>query len=201
MYCSRNDGETASTLATLSNPSASSSLGSSAPASIATPSNSSMAFAYSARFNRCSATRPGSGRSMAARSSDRSSQLDEAVHAGLIGTPRAGRRHQSPAQLADGFLPELLVAREPVEIERIEHHPGGLAALVMAADAVLIEQGTLGRHRFGSGCRALSGARSTAVAEGRPAQRGGEHRHGDDASSSSPHTTPPTSRTWSHRLR
>ena len=80
MYWSRNDGETVSTLATLSKPSASSSFGSSAAASTRTPSRSSIALAYSARFSRCSAhasrIRDAQPRP---RSSERSSERHERV--------------------------------------------------------------------------------------------------------------------------
>jgi hypothetical protein len=52
MYWSRNDGDTLSALAMLSNPSLMSSLGSSAVTSTSSPNRSRIAFAYSARFNR-----------------------------------------------------------------------------------------------------------------------------------------------------
>ena len=74
MYWSRNDGETVRTLATLSKPSASSSWGRKALASMRRASSSSMAAAYSARLSRWSATRPGLGFAAAASSSERSSQ-------------------------------------------------------------------------------------------------------------------------------
>ena len=60
-YCSMCVGDTRSTSATLSKPSLAMSAGSIERASMCTPSSSSTAVAYSVRFMRCSATRPGSG--------------------------------------------------------------------------------------------------------------------------------------------
>ena len=120
------------TLATLSKPSASSSLGRSALASTRRPSSSSMAFGV------LRAVEP--MQRHAARIGMRRGRLveralepgHEAVHARLVGPPRTGRRHHPAAQLANGLLPDVGVRRQSAEVQRVEREAGRLRALVVA---------------------------------------------------------------------
>ena len=84
-YCSRNDGVTFSTSATLSKPCEWSSRGSSASASTSMSSSSRMALLYSRRLSRCSTTEPGFTLPAATLSSDLSSERMKAVRSAAEG--------------------------------------------------------------------------------------------------------------------
>src|SRR5690606_36515101 len=108
-YCSRNDGETFSTSATLSKPPDRSSRGSNASASTSRSSSSRMALAYSRRLSRCSTTEPGSGSAVRTWSSVASIEWMKAMRSsgegcgsldGGISAPRSLRTtssHTSPS--------------------------------------------------------------------------------------------------------
>src|SRR5215831_17900943 len=68
----------------------------------------------------------------------------------LIGSSRARRRHHAAAKLAHDFFPGCCVFGDICEIERVEHQPCRLRALVMASHTVLIDEGALLR-KSGSG--------------------------------------------------
>ena len=132
----------------LSKPSLEPSAGSSAETSTSSASRSRIALAYSVRFRRCSAgvSRPpwGQPRGRAALPARRRTHR----------APRAGRG----APLG-GIMPVLTLRttfsqrsrpRRPSRLQRIQHQPASLRALVVAGDAVLLQQ-----RRFGvAGCRA-----------------------------------------------
>jgi hypothetical protein len=94
-YACISAGETPSTLAMLSKPSLESSPGNSVPGSIGRSRRSRMAFAYSARFRRCSPVAPGLGAASAARSM---------VSAAAVATPSSAARSGRGAPLG-GIMP------------------------------------------------------------------------------------------------
>ena len=99
-YCSMCVGVTRSTSATLSKPSLAMSAGSIERASMRTPSSSSTAVAYSVRFMRCNATRPGSGPRAAAVSSRwRSSATTRACASSVSGRGSPGGGMSPPRSL------------------------------------------------------------------------------------------------------
>ena len=71
---------------------------------------------------------------------------------GLRVGPRASRgRHHPRAELADDLLPGLGVASDPRDVDRVEREPRDAQAVVVAGDAVAVEQ----RARCSAGCRRL----------------------------------------------
>jgi hypothetical protein len=66
-----------------------------------------------------------------------------------------GRRHDASSELSNDLFPDLGSAPCVVRIEPIEREPAGLHALVVAGDAVLVEDNTCGhgRRRSGIGTR------------------------------------------------
>ena len=100
------------------------------------PSSSSMAFAYSARLSRCSATRPGFGLRRGGFVESALQPRHETVDGGLIRPRAAGRRHHAAAQLAHRLFPHVRVLGELREIQRVERDVGGLGALVVTRHAV-----------------------------------------------------------------
>ena len=78
---------------------------------------------------------------------------------GFVGPGPARGRHQVPPQFEDDLLPAFSVGADVPHIERVERNrrgAGGLLSLVVAADAVLIQQGALrGDHRLHGICRLL----------------------------------------------
>ena len=110
---------------------------------VAAPSRSWMTLTYSARFSRCEATRPGFG----ARGRGPVERAFRARRRTRRAWPASGRgrpfgRHLPAAQLADDLLEHLGVARRrrprstPSSVR-----PAGLQPVVVAGDAVLIEDG------------------------------------------------------------
>ena len=144
-YASSSDGETRSTSAMLSKPLLSSSAGSRADTSTFSPSKSRIALAYSVRFSRCSAERPGSGCAAAAWSSEVWSQRDQILDLGLFRPGHALRRHHAATQLADHLLPDLGVLADMVDVRLVEHQPADFGFFVVAGDAILIYQCVLRR--------------------------------------------------------
>ena len=124
----------------LSKPALESSPGRSVAASTGMSSRSRTAFAYSARFKRCSAGAPGLGAARAAASSEVSSQPTSASTRGLLGPRLAGRRHQVPAQLADRRLPHLGICCDVGTIDAIEREVAGELRVVVAADAIAVDE-------------------------------------------------------------
>src|SRR5688572_1599549 len=99
-YCSMCVGVTRNTSATLSKPSLAMSAGSIERASMCTPSSCSTAAAYSVRFMRCSATRPGSGpRAAAVASRCRSSAVTSARRSSASGRGSPGGGIKPPRSL------------------------------------------------------------------------------------------------------
>ena len=95
-----------STFAMLSKPSLASSFGSSARTSTSSASRSSIAFAYSVRFKRCSATARDSARR--GRGVERGlERMRRGRRSPRCRAAAARRRHQPAAQLADDLLPDL----------------------------------------------------------------------------------------------
>ena len=80
------------------------------------------------------------------------------VRARLVGPWPAGRRHRAGSQLPNDFFPRLCVGRNIVQAGMVQHQTGDLRLLVVAADAVAIEECALrrgaGRRRsLGRVCR------------------------------------------------
>ena len=101
-----------------------------------------MAFAYSVRFRRCSTTEPGFGCAAALRSISALQPVPQLLVLRQRRTRHAGRRHHAGAQLADHLFPDLRMVADRVEVGRLEREVGGLELVVVAGDAVLIEQRT-----------------------------------------------------------
>ena len=102
-------------------------------------SRSRMALAYSVRFRRWISGRPGLGCAASPRSSAVSSNADQVLVGGIVGTLDADRRHRPGAELADDLLPHLRVRRRVGDVERIERQVAGLQAAVVAGDAVVAD--------------------------------------------------------------
>ena len=64
---------------------------------------------------------------------------DERIVGGFVGTRPPRRRHDAGAQLANDFLPHRRVRADLREIERVERQTASLQAIVVAADAVPLE--------------------------------------------------------------
>ena len=78
---------------------------------------------------------------------------------GCIGPRHFRRRHRSGPQLRDDAFPNLGIRARMSDIQRVERQPGGVKFLVVASNAVGIDEG-LGVRTRGSlrrGCR-LAGA-------------------------------------------
>ena len=150
MYCSRNDGDTFSTFATLSKPSLSSSFGNSALTSTSSASISAIAFAYSVRFRRCSATCPGFG-SRGGRGVELALEPgDPCAPRRLVRLRRAGRRHLRAAQLAHGGLEDLGLVRDRLRGHAVERDLRREVVAVVAVDAVLRRTTATARRRSAS---------------------------------------------------
>ena len=108
--------------------------GRSAVTSTSRPSRSRMALAYSARFRRWSAGRPGSGRAAAAASTVSSREA-----ASASSTARSGRRAPCGASrraaACDDPFPGVGMLRGRCRIERLKAQPAGSRPIVMTADA------------------------------------------------------------------
>ena len=109
----------------------------------------------------------------------------EAVLGGAVRARHAGGRHQSRTQLQHHLLPALRRGRDVRHIHRGVEGDGrgasSLLALVVAADAVLIEQRALRRDGSGSGVGGLLRACGLDV------PRGGRHEHQPDESGGRDH--------------
>ncbi len=75
---------------------------------------------------------------------------DQPVDLGLIRPRHALRRHHAAAQLAHHLLPRLGVLAGMVDVQLVEHQPGGLGSFVVAGDAILIYQCVLRRNLLGA---------------------------------------------------
>ena len=64
----------------------------------------------------------------------------ESVKCGAIGPWRAAGRHHPGANLADHFFPSLGVVGDARRVKLIQRQARGFRALVVAGDAVLVEQ-------------------------------------------------------------
>ncbi len=144
-YASSSDGETRNTSAILSKPLLSSSAGSSAETSTFSPSKSRIALAYSVRFSRCSAERPGSGMRRPGLIERRLEPGDQPVDLGLFRPRHALWRHHATAQLAHHLFPRLGMFAGMIDVQLVQHQPGGFGFFVVAGDAVLIDQCVLRR--------------------------------------------------------
>ena len=65
----------------------------------------------------------------------------DGVIRGAVGTRPPRRRHRAGAELRDDALPHFCVCSRSRDVDRVEHQPGGAKLLVVAGDAVLIEDG------------------------------------------------------------
>jgi len=65
---------------------------------------------------------------------------DERLHRSVIRLASPRRRHHSTAKLADSAFPDGAVFGDVGDIHRVEHQPGCFCALVVARNAVLIQQ-------------------------------------------------------------
>ena len=87
----------------------------------------------------------------------------EGVDGGGVGARPALRRHLPATQLADDPLEDLGVRVHPADVQSVEHQAGRLESLVVAGDAVAVEQ--LARRRLRG--RPLPGDRAVTGAGGR----------------------------------
>ena len=95
------------------------------------------------------------------------------VIGGGIGTRPSGRRHRTGSKLRDHFFPDLRIRAGPCHVQVVERKSGGTESLVVAADAVGVEDRLRGGRGSGAGRR----RRLRLSGRGRDA---GE-RHGDRA--------------------
>ncbi len=93
--------------------------------------------------------------------------LGERVYGHAVGTWRTSGRHHAGPDLAHGLFPTIGIFAGIREIQLVQHQTGGLDLLVMAGDAIAIEQRLFGRLRLGA--RALFDARHC-----------GDRQHTDD---------------------
>ena len=75
----------------------------------------------------------------------------ETLIRGRIGPGHTGRRHGARPQLADYLFPDFGLGRNLVEVHVVQREAAGLESLVVAGDAIFVEQRTLG---IGGPCRA-----------------------------------------------
>ena len=78
-----------------------------------------------------------------------------------FGPRRAAWRHHARADLLDDFFPGLRVGSDVGDVERVERQSSDLGALVVAGDAVLVDECRFGRCRL-SRRRPVAAARSAA---------------------------------------
>ncbi len=95
------------------------------------------------------------------------------VIGGGIGTRPSGRRHRPGSKLGDHLFPDLRIRAGPCHVQVVERKSGGTESLVVAADAVGVEDRLRGGRGSGAGRR----RRLRLPGRGRDA---GE-RHGDRA--------------------
>ncbi len=101
----------------------------------------------------------------------------------LVGPRQTGGWHHPGPQLLDNLLPDLGVSAHLGRVERTEHEPTGLQALVMAADAIALDD----RARRGEidglwcGCRLRGGRMPHAGALNRPRREGTREERDHDA--------------------
>ena len=67
----------------------------------------------------------------------------EPVVGGLVRPRPAGRRHEAGAKLPHDLFPDVRVGADIRHVQRVEREPGRLQLLVVAGDAVAIEDGAL----------------------------------------------------------
>ena len=110
----------------------------------------------------------------------------ETVRGGLVRARPAGRRHQAARSFRTTFSQLLGVATHTCHVERVERdrgRAGRLHPLVVAADAVLIEQRALrrsARRRSGQESRAAAAAARRPEWEPEPPQTARPPRRSDD---------------------
>ena len=124
----------------LSKPPLESSPGNSVVASTVTSSRSRTAFAYSARFKRCSAGAPGFGAARAAASSDCSSQRTNASTLASAGRGSPGGGIKCPRSLRIAVSQTSASACRLGRLSAIEREVAGELGVVVATDAVAVEQ-------------------------------------------------------------
>ena len=149
-YCSSSDGETFKTSAMLSKPLLSSSGGSS---SLTSTSRFEQIANGVAVFRAIQAVKRGPARAPDAPRKPCPGRFRAATPSQSIGSlirlGPAQRRHHSGPELHDDFFPGCRAAGNVVEIRLVEHQAGGFDLLVVAGDAVLVEQCALGSRRAG----------------------------------------------------
>ena len=168
----------------LSNPLLSSSGGSSAVASISSASRSRMALAYSARFRRWSAVRPGRGLGGGCAIDCALEVADESFERRGVRARHASRRHHAGAHLPDHLLPGLGGLRNVRQIRVLERQLAGLRAVVMTRDAVRLERRSVAGGRGSLRCsRTLRRTSRSGQNDGKDKRSGGEAqgRAGSDA--------------------
>ena len=91
-----------------------------------------------------------------------------------VGLPRGLRRHLPAAQLAHDLLEHRRARAEVVEVDRVEHEPRGLQSLVVAGDAIPIEERSIERRgtRRSLSCR-IRRSRGPCGRSGQGARRRG----------------------------
>ena len=137
----------------LSKPSSSSSGGSSNSVSISSPSKSRMAFPYSTRLRRWTAKRRRLGAVAGARF-ERSLEPGRQGCVRGLGRPRpAGRRHRPNAKFPHHFFPVFRVLAHTLEVHLTKDQSSRSEAFVVAGNAVLVKQRSVGRDRLRDGAR------------------------------------------------
>src|ERR1017187_7530742 len=109
-----------------------------------------MALLYSARFSRWIAGCPGFGCAAASASSAVSSHLLKPAAAATSGRGRARRRHLTALELSEHFLQQLGVIADTGGIQPLQSHTGCLELVIVADDAVALEQGWLAQGARGT---------------------------------------------------
>ncbi len=148
--------------------------GSSVDASTSSASRSRMALAYSARFNRWSAVRPGLGCSVAARSRRDSRNPRSVSCDARSGRGRPVGRHGTGPNLSHNVFPKRRIVRHMIQIRAVEHDAGsrrgsGYAAVV-TSDTVLIHR-RANRGSFRLNCLHGRGGCSARVLRALPQKR------------------------------
>ena len=141
------------------------------------PGGSRTALAYSARFRRCVGTRPGSTVAAAVRSSSASSHPAQLVEGRPGGTRPAGRGHHAAAQLQDHPLPDIGGLADAGHVRGVEGEPPRLQPLVVAGDAVAVEQCPLRRRHGRNALRRVPAGQVRARSGPTGADGGGPGQH------------------------
>ena len=111
----------------------------------------------------------------------------------------AGRRHHAAAQLLDHRLPAVGGRADIADVERVERQPAGLQPLVVAGDAVAVEQRRVGRPAASAFVLRCRRARGGQPLGGRQAPRDGQRQRARDEPKEPDHAPHQLRATWKSR--